>query len=174
MAADVKKIAEWIDGKREILSSGRKNYENLCRQVTELFCPNRDDFGTQRSAGENRVRRLYNPIGIQCVEMASADLYGLLTDPSSYWFEYSFQNVNEMSDQMIVWLRRQSEIVFNLMYTPALPKHTPTIWCTGRTSFIFRGTTSGIALCTKICDCPNVISMKMKAVCPTPLSAVMK
>lgn len=119
MAADVKKIAEWIDGKREILSSGRKNYENLCRQVTELFCPNRDDFGTQRSAGENRVRRLYNPIGIQCVEMASADLYGLLTDPSSYWFEYSFQNVNEMSDQMIVWLRRQSEIVFNLMYTPA-------------------------------------------------------
>ena len=65
MAADVKKIAEWIDGKREILSSGRKNYENLCRQVTELFCPNRDDFGTQRSAGENRVRRLYNPIGIQ-------------------------------------------------------------------------------------------------------------
>lgn len=118
MSADANKVAAWLEEKRERLANGRKNYENLCRQVTELFCPNRDDFGFRQNGGQNRVRRLYNPIGIQCVETAAADLYGLLTDPSSYWFEYSFQNAN-MSDQMIVWLRRQSEIVFNLMYTPA-------------------------------------------------------
>ena len=117
MARDTTKVAEWVLEKYEKLSSGRKNYETLCQDVTEYFAPNRDDFIQKQPIGANRLKRVYHPIGVECVEKAAADLYGLLTDPSGNWFEYAFDSLQyQMSPSMIVWLRRQSEVVFEKMY----------------------------------------------------------
>lgn len=117
MARDVQKVAEWVLEKYETLSSGRKNYEKLCQDVTEYFSPNRDDFISKQPIGANRLRQVYHPIGIECVEKAAADLYGLLTDPSGNWFEYAFDGQQyRASPAMTVWLRRQSEVVFEKMY----------------------------------------------------------
>lgn len=112
-------VVDWVHDKKTTLEAGRKNYESLCQKVAEYFCPNRDDWNERQSKGEDRVRRIYNPLGVQCIEMAAADLYGLLTDPSGNWFEYRFENPDAISDDMKVWLRRQSEIVFEKLYSPA-------------------------------------------------------
>ncbi|MCQ2965659.1 MAG: portal protein [Alphaproteobacteria bacterium] len=116
---DLQQVVDWALEKKLALEDGRKNYDEICQQITDYFCPNRDNFVVKRSPGEDRTRRIYNPIGIQCVEQASADLYGLLTDPSGYWFEFNFENQDSMSDNMKYWLRKQSELIYEKLYAPA-------------------------------------------------------
>lgn len=71
------------------LKSSRVNWDSYWQELSEYFIPNKDNVYGYRLSGENKFNRLYDSTSVQSVDTLASALHGMLTNPSSVWFELS-------------------------------------------------------------------------------------
>lgn len=67
-------------------STERANCEAHWQDIAEVIAPRKLDFVGDRTPGEKRMNKVYDPTGIQALEMLAAGLHGMATNPASKWF----------------------------------------------------------------------------------------
>jgi hypothetical protein len=79
---------EWVKERYDELSASteRTNFNSHWQEIGELETSRKIDFVGVRTAGEKRLFKIYDPTGIQCVELLAAGLHGMATNPASKWF----------------------------------------------------------------------------------------
>ena len=80
------------------LTSQRQNWETHWQEVADFMMPRKADVTKTRSRGDKRTERIFDSSPLQAVELLSASLHGMLTNPSTPWFSLRFKN-SEMDDQ---------------------------------------------------------------------------
>jgi len=67
-------------------SSERTNCEAHWQEIAEYILPTKTTFTGMRTAGDKRMTRVLDTVGIVANEMLAAGLHGMATNPSSQWF----------------------------------------------------------------------------------------
>ena len=80
------------------LTSQRQSWETHWQEVADFMMPRKADVTKTRSRGDKRTERIFDSSPLQAVELLSASLHGMLTNPSTPWFSLRFKN-SEMDDQ---------------------------------------------------------------------------
>lgn len=73
----------------EMQKGKRQNWDSHWEELAAYFIPNKDDVYGFRNEGEKKHNRLYDSTSIHSLEMLSASLHGMLTNPASVWFGLS-------------------------------------------------------------------------------------
>ena len=68
----------------------RKSWEEHWQEIGEYIVPRKADITKTRSAGDKRMDNIYDGTAIHAAEMLSASLHGMLTNPSSSWFDLAY------------------------------------------------------------------------------------
>jgi len=69
------------------LKSGRHNWDQHWQELADYCIPNKNDIYSSRSRGEKKFDRLYDSTAIHTVELLASALHGMLTNPSTFFFE---------------------------------------------------------------------------------------
>lgn len=108
----VHSLRERYDGLKGL--SERTNCEGHWQEIGELISPRKVDFVGMRTPGEKRMNRIMDSTGIHALEMLSAGLHGMATNPASKWF----------SLRMVVSkVQHQDGTVIDLNESPAVQKY---------------------------------------------------
>jgi hypothetical protein len=81
--------AQYIIQKYDRMKGERVNWDEYWEDLAEYFIPNKDDVYGYKLQGERKHNRLYDSTSIMALEMLSSNLHGMLTNPSSVWFNLS-------------------------------------------------------------------------------------
>jgi len=95
------------------LTSQRQNWETHWQEVADFMMPRKADVTKTRSRGDKRTERIFDSSPLQAVELLSASLHGMLTNPSTPWFSLRFKN-SEMDDQDEAkeWLESATDVMY--------------------------------------------------------------
>ena len=67
----------------------RVNWDTYWEDLAEYFIPRKDNVYGYKIEGERKHNRLYDSTSIQAAELLASSLHGMLTNPSSLWFDLS-------------------------------------------------------------------------------------
>jgi len=70
----------------------RRGWEKHWQEIGDYVVPRKADVTRQRTAGDKRMESVYDGTAIHAAEMLSASLHGMLTNPSTNWFELAYMN----------------------------------------------------------------------------------
>ena len=70
----------------------RVNWDTYWEDLAEYFIPRKDNVYGYKIEGERKHNRLYDSTSIQACELLASSLHGMLTNPSSVWFDLSTGN----------------------------------------------------------------------------------
>ena len=95
------------------LTSQRQNWETHWQEVADYMMPRKADVTKTRSKGDKRTELIFDSSPLQAVELLSASLHGMLTNPSTPWFSLRFKN-SEMDneDEAKEWLESATETMY--------------------------------------------------------------
>jgi hypothetical protein len=95
------------------LTSQRQNWETHWQEVADYMMPRKADVTKTRSRGDKRTELIFDSSPLQAVELLSASLHGMLTNPSTPWFSLRFKNP-EMDDQDEAkeWLESATDVMY--------------------------------------------------------------
>jgi len=95
------------------LTSQRQNWETHWQEVADYMMPRKADVTKTRSRGDKRTELIFDSSPLQAVELLSASLHGMLTNPSTPWFSLRFKN-SEMDneDEAKEWLESATEVMY--------------------------------------------------------------
>jgi len=71
------------------LKSKRSTFDQHWQEIADYFLPNKNTITREGSAGEKRSLQIYDSTGIKANDYLAGALHGMLTNPSSYWFEFT-------------------------------------------------------------------------------------
>lgn len=102
-----KEIAKKIVEKLKRFKGERGNFETHWQDVADLVLPRKNDITTRRSPGEKRNLQVYDSTAIHANELLSGALHGLLTNPSTKFFELTtgFTELDD-DDNIRLWLQK--------------------------------------------------------------------
>jgi hypothetical protein len=95
------------------LTSQRQNWETHWQEVADYMMPRKADVTKTRSKGDKRTELIFDSSPLQAVELLSASLHGMLTNPSTPWFSLRFKN-SEMDneDEAKEWLESATDVMY--------------------------------------------------------------
>ena len=113
---DPKKDAEEAFKRLGILKGKRALFDTLWQQLADYFLPNKNVILRVGSEGENKYIRLYDSTGAQANELLAGALHSMLTNPSSYWFEFTTGDKDlDDDDDVRKWLQDTAHVAHELM-----------------------------------------------------------
>ena len=96
------------------LKSQRQNWESHWQEVADYMQPRKADVTKERSQGDKRTELIFDSSPLQSVELLSASLHGMLTNPSTPWFSLKFKNEGmENEDEAKEWLESATEVMYS-------------------------------------------------------------
>jgi hypothetical protein len=96
------------------LKSQRANWESHWQEVADYMQPRKADVTKSRSKGDKRTELIFDGSPLQSVELLSASLHGMLTNPSTPWFSLKFKNPSmENEDEAKEWLESATEVMYS-------------------------------------------------------------
>ena len=101
----------------EQLKNNRINWENHWQELADYVLPRKDDIYRTRVDGEMKYNKIFDSTGIHANELLASALHGMLTNPSTQWFELTTgDEVLDQDDDIRLWLQtavRQMHKVLN-------------------------------------------------------------
>jgi len=96
------------------LKAQRANWESHWQEVADYMMPRKADVTKKRSTGDKRTERIFDSSPLHAVELLSASLHGMLTNPSTPWFSLKFKNNDSEQDQDATneWLQDTTERMY--------------------------------------------------------------
>ena len=96
------------------LKSQRQNWESHWQEVADYMQPRKADVTKTRSKGDKRTELIFDSSPLQSVELLSASLHGMLTNPSTPWFSLKFKDTGmENEDEAKTWLESVTEVMYS-------------------------------------------------------------
>ena len=96
------------------LKSQRQNWESHWQEVADYMQPRKADVTKTRSKGNKRTELIFDSSPLQSVELLSASLHGMLTNPSTPWFSLKFKDTGmENEDEAKTWLESVTEVMYS-------------------------------------------------------------
>ena len=109
--------AEQIIRRFEQLKSSRINWEDHWQELADYVLPRKDDIYRTRTYGEKKYNKIFDSTGIHANELLASALHGMLTNPSTQWFELTTgDELLDQDDDIRLWLQtavRQMHKVLN-------------------------------------------------------------
>jgi hypothetical protein len=97
----------------EKLEGQRQNWETHWQEVADYMQPRKADVTKQRARGDKRMEQVFDSSPIQAVELLSASLHGMLTNPSTPWFTLRFKDEEiENEDEAKLWLEASTDAMY--------------------------------------------------------------
>jgi len=95
------------------LSSQRQNWETHWQEVADYMMPRKADVTKTRSRGDKRTELIFDSSPLQAVELLSASLHGMLTNPSTPWFSLRFKEEDmDFEDEAKEWLESATDTMY--------------------------------------------------------------
>lgn len=100
----------------EALKVRRSNWDSHWQEISDYFHPNKGDITREGTNGEKKTLHLYDSTGIKANDYLASALHGMLTNPASYWFEFT-TGVPELdkNDEVRKWLQKTGHICHEIM-----------------------------------------------------------
>ena len=96
------------------LKTQRQNWESHWQEVADYMQPRKANVTKSRSKGDKRTELIFDSSPLQSVELLSASLHGMLTNPSTPWFSLKFKNEGmEEEDEAKAWLESATEVMYS-------------------------------------------------------------
>lgn len=115
MAADPKSIKR----RYEALKARKSVLEGHCEEIAEYCSPRHMGFTGYREKNEKRMTRIFDSTGVNALELLTAGLHGLATNPASKWFGLRVvQPGYEDNDSAKKWLSDVAQTMWAYMYAP--------------------------------------------------------
>lgn len=111
------KEAEQQYRRLERMKTKRYMWDSHCQEVSDYVIPNKNQVTRTSTPGEKKNLQIFDSTAILANELLGGSLHGMLTNPSTEWFEFT-TGVPELDDQDDVrkWLQKATTItheVFN-------------------------------------------------------------
>ena len=95
------------------LVTQRQTWESHWQEVSDYMMPRKADVTKRRSAGDKRSELIFDSSPLHAVELLSASLHGMLTNPSTPWFSLKFKNIDlPDEDAANEWLQDSTEKMY--------------------------------------------------------------
>ena len=96
------------------LVTQRQTWESHWQEVADYMMPRKADVTKQRSKGDKRSELIFDSSPLHAVELLSASLHGMLTNPSTPWFSLRFKNIDTGdADEANEWLQDTTEKMYD-------------------------------------------------------------
>lgn len=100
------------------LKAGRGNWESYWQEIADFILPRKNDITTTKSPGQKREVQIYDNTGMVANELLAGALHSMLTNPYSYWFEFTSGDVAiDNDDEVRAWfqdsVRRTHNVINN-------------------------------------------------------------
>jgi hypothetical protein len=100
----------------ELQKGKRQNWDEHWQDLAEYFIPNKDDVYGFKIDGERKHNLLYDSTSIHSLEMLSASLHGMLTNPASVWFGLSTGDTAlDMEPEVTTYLQTCTRITIDTL-----------------------------------------------------------
>ena len=111
---------ELIVRRFESLKGARGQLEEHCQEIAENMFPRRAAFNVNRTAGDKRMKKIYDGTGVQALELLAAGLHGYASNPAARWFSVKTTEpgLNEQ-DEVREWLGAVEDILFGKLHSPS-------------------------------------------------------
>ena len=95
------------------LEQQRKTWEHHWQEIGDYIIPRKADITLSRTAGDKRMEKIFDATAIHAAELLSASLHGMLTNPSSKWFDLQYRNDElNVDDEAKEYLESQVEVMY--------------------------------------------------------------
>lgn len=95
----------------EALKTKRSNYDPLWQDLMDYFLPNKNVITRESSPGENKFLNLYDSTGAHALELLAGALHSMLTNPTSYFFEFTTGDPElDADDEVRSWLQQTAHV----------------------------------------------------------------
>ena len=95
------------------LKAQRQNWESHWQEVADYMMPRKADVTKTRSKGDKRTELIFDSSPLHAVELLSASLHGMLTNPATPWFSLKFKNSQIVDeDAANEWLEDATEKMY--------------------------------------------------------------
>src|SRR3954466_8405696 len=107
---------EEVKRRFEKLKSERTTWESHWEDIANYIVPRRNDINTTYSPGAKRNLQILDNTGVQSNELLAGALHGLLTNPSSQWFELTTGDEElDNKDSIRLWLQKAGKRILNVL-----------------------------------------------------------
>lgn len=97
---------EKVKERYELLKSERGNWETHWQDIADYILPRKNDFTVKQTPGVKRNFQVFDNTGMQSCELLAGALHGMLTNPSSLWFELTTgDKLLDQNDAVRRWLQ---------------------------------------------------------------------
>ena len=95
------------------LKTNRQNWETHWQEVADYMLPRKADVTKTRSKGDKRTELIFDSSPLQSVDLLAASLHGMLTNPSTPWFNLRYKDVElENDDEAKLWLESATDAMY--------------------------------------------------------------
>ena len=74
----------------ERLATYRKTWESHWQEIADYVIPRKADITQSRTPGDKRMEKVFDGTAIHAAELLSASIHGMLTNPSTTWFDLRY------------------------------------------------------------------------------------
>ena len=112
----MKWTAKQLKAKFEKLKGERMTWESHWQEIGDYIFPRKSDITTVRAQGDKRNLVLVNSTGVQSNTMLASALAGMLTNPTTMWFEF-LTGIEELdnNDKIRRWLQKTTRTVHSIL-----------------------------------------------------------
>ena len=97
----------------DTLAAQRKTWENHWQEIGDYIVPRKADITLSRTPGDKRMEKVFDSTAIHAAELLSASLHGMLTNPSTRWFDLQYQDLDLNTDDEA---KEHLEAIVDVMY----------------------------------------------------------
>jgi hypothetical protein len=98
------------------LQTQRQHWETHWQEVADYTCPRKADVTKKRTGGDKRTELLFDGTAVHAAELMAASLHGMLTNPSTPWFDLRYQNDDlNGDDEAKEWLESATDVMYQHM-----------------------------------------------------------
>jgi len=95
------------------LVTQRQTWESHWQEVSDYMMPRKADVTKRRSPGDKRSELIFDSSPLHAVELLSASLHGMLTNPATPWFSLKFKNIDMVDeDAANEWLEDATDKMY--------------------------------------------------------------
>ena len=94
------------------LVTQRQTWESHWQEVSDYMMPRKADVTKRRSPGDKRSELIFDSSPLHAVELLSASLHGMLTNPATPWFSLKFKQSDLMPKKKILQFLKYLKHIF--------------------------------------------------------------
>jgi len=95
------------------LQTQRQTWESHWQEVSDYMMPRKADVTKRRSPGDKRSELIFDSSPLHAVELLSASLHGMLTNPATPWFSLKFKKADLLDEDIAnEWLQDATDRMY--------------------------------------------------------------